>query len=235
MRRGKMLYIIEEKPVRGNTMARKLRDDLQAGNSFPFLDRLFQNLFELMVANVLFVLCSIPLLTAGPAAVALERVCCLIHREEKVPVFKTFFQTFARYFGRGLFLSFVVLPLFFIAGIGVFLFYSEGLLGQMAVCMIMFLLGSGLLQYLAPLISTTDLTFEKQLKNGFLLLFLSIGRTLLGGVVSLCLALLILWQPKMMMALCFLILLAVHGYIRSYLALQAAQKYIFNPYYKETT
>lgn len=144
-----------------------------------------------------------------------------------MPVFKTFFQTFTRYFGRGLFLSVVVLPLFLIAGLGVFLFYSEGLLAQMAVSMIMFLLGSGLLQYLAPLISTTDLTFEKQLKNGFLLLFLSISRTLLGGVVSLSLILLILWQPKMMAALCFLILFAVHGYIRSYLALQAAHKYIF--------
>lgn len=214
-------------------MAKRLRDNLQEENRFPFLDNLFQNLFELMLANILFVLCSVPLVTAGPAAVALERVCCLIHREEKVPVFRTFFQSFCRYFGRGLFLSFVVLPLFIIAGVGVFLFYSEGRMAEMAVCMVMFLLGSGLLQYLAPLISATDLPFEKQLKNSFLLLVLGVGRTLLGAVISLCLMILILWQPKMMAALCFLILLAVHGYFRSYLALQSAQKYIFDPYYKE--
>ncbi len=214
-------------------MALKLRDDLQGENRFAFLDNLFQNLFELMVANILFVLCCVPVVTAGPGLVALERVCCLIQREEKVPVVKTFFQAFGRYFGRGLFLSVVVLPLFLIAGIGVFLFYSEGHLLQMIVCLVMFLLGSGLLQFLTPLISTTDLSFEKQIKNAFLLLVISIGRTLLGAVISLSLLLLILWQPKMMAALCFVILLAVHSYLRSYLALQSAQKFIFDPYYNK--
>lgn len=215
-------------------MARRLRDDLKEEKRIPFFDNLFQNLFELMLANILFVLCAIPVVTAGPAAVALERVCCLIHREEKVSVFRTFFQTFGRFFGRGLFLSFVVLPLFSIAGLGVFLFYTEGRIAQMAACMVMFLLGSGLLQYLAPLISITDLTFDKQLKNAFLLLFVSIGRTLLGALVSLCVAVLVLWQPKMMTALCILILPAVHSYIRSFLAMQTAQKYIFDPFYKNT-
>lgn len=214
-------------------MAQRLRDDLQTERKFPVLDNMFQNLFELMMANVLFILCSLPLVTAGPAAIALERICCLIHREEKVQVFQTFFHTFFHFFGKGLFLSFVILPLFLISGIGVFLFYSEGLTLQMALCLVMFLLGSGLMQYLTPLISTSDLSFEKQLKNSFLLLFLGAGRTILGALVSLSLFLLILWQPKMMMALCLVILLAVHGFIRSYLALQAAQKYIFDPYYKK--
>lgn len=212
-------------------MAKRLRDNLQEENGFPFLDNLFQNLMELILVNILFVLCSVPIVTAGPAAIALERVCCLIHRKEKVPVFRTFLRTFKRYFGRGLFLSIVLIPLFLISGLGVFLFYSEGLLWKMALCLLMFLLGSGLLQYLAPLISATDLPFEKQLKNSFLLLVLGAGRTILGAVISLCLMLLTLWQPKMMVALCFVILLAVHGFIRSYLGLQVAQKYIFDPYY----
>lgn len=212
-------------------MAKRLRDDLKTENKFPFLDRLFQNLFELMLANVLFALCCIPVLTAGPALIALERICCLIHREEKVSVFRTFFQTFGRYFGRGLFLSAVVLPLFLIAGIGIFLFYTEGRLMEMVICLVMFLLGSGLLQYLTPLVSTTELSFEQQLKNSFLLMVLAPVKTLLGAAVSLGLILLMLYQPKMMIALCFLILLAVHSFIRSHLALQAAQKFIFDPFY----
>ena len=216
-------------------MAKRLRDDLKTENKFPFLDRLFQNLFELMLANILFVVCCIPVVTAGPALIALERICCLIHREEKVSVFRTFFQTFGRYFGRGLFLSAVVLPLFLIAGMGIFLFYTEGRLMEMVICLVMFLLGSGLLQYLTPLVSTTELSFEQQLKNSFLLVFLGLGRTLLGALVSLCLILLLLYQPKMMIAMCFLILLAVHSFIRSYFALQAAQKYIFDPYYNKNT
>jgi len=214
-------------------MAHRLRDDLQEERRFSVLDNLFQNLFELLVANILFVICSVPLISAGPAAIALERVCCLIHREEKVQVFRVFFKTFGHYFGRGLFLSLVILPLFLISGLGVFLFYSEGLILRMALCLVMFLLGSGMLQYLAPLISISDLPFEKQLKNSFLLVFLGIDRTLAGALVSLALMLLILWQPKIMAALCFMILPAVHGFIRSWLALRAAQKYIFDPYYKE--
>ena len=154
-------------------MAKRLRDDLKTENKFPFLDRLFQNLFELMLANILFVVCCIPVVTAGPALIALERICCLIHREEKVSVFRTFFQTFGRYFGRGLFLSAVVLPLFLIAGMGIFLFYTEGRLMEMVICLVMFLLGSGLLQYLTPLVSTTELSFEQQLKNSFLLMVLA--------------------------------------------------------------
>lgn len=196
-----------------------------------FLDRMFQNLFELLLANVLFFLCSIPLITAGPAAIAMERICCQIHKEEKVSVFSTFFRTFGRYFGRGLFLSIVVLPLFLISGLCIFAFYSEGRLGLTTLCAVMFVLASGLLQNLAPLISCTDLAFEQQLKNAAILIFLCPLKTLCGAVISLSLILLLLWQPKFMLALCFVILLAIHGYFRSYLALQAAQKYIFDPYY----
>lgn len=142
---------------------------------------------------------------------------------------------FGRYFGRGLFLSIVVLPLFLLSGFCIFAFYSEGSLFLMALCAVMFLLASGLLQYLAPLVSATELTFEKQLKNAAILLFLCPLRTLGGAICSLSLMLLFLGYPKMMLALCFVILLAVHGYFRSYLSLQAAQKYIFDPYYASKT
>lgn len=210
----------------------KLKNPDSCQNPYvEFLDRLFQNLFELLLANILFLLCSVPLITVGPAAIALERICCQIHREEKVPVFSTFFQTFGRYFGPGLFLSIVILPLFLISGLGIFVFYSEGKLGLMALCALMFLLASGLLQYLAPLVSTTDLPFEKQLKNAALLIFLCPLRTVLGSAVSLSLMVLLLWQPKFMLALFLVVLFSVHGYFRSYLALQAAGKYIFDPYY----
>lgn len=213
------------------TMTKLKNTDPRQNPSPEILDRLFQNLFELLLTNVLFMLCSLPLITAGPAAIALERICCQIHREEKVPVFQIFFQTFGRYFGRGLFLSIVVLPLFLFSGLCIFAFYSEERLGLMALCAVMFLLASGLLQYLAPLVSATELPFEKQLKNAAILLFLCPLRTLAGGIGSLSLLLLLLWQPKFMLALCFVILLSVHGYFRSYLALQGAQKYIFDPYY----
>lgn len=212
-------------------MASKEREKTARREPPEILDRLFQNLFELLAANVLFIICSIPVITAGPAAAALERICCQIHREEKFSVVKTFFGAFGSFFGRGLFLSVVVLPLFVISGLSVFAFYSEGKLGFMVVCGIMFLIASGMLQYLAPLISLTELPFEKQLKNALLLMVLCPGKTLLGAVGSLLFLLLILWQPKLMIAFCLVIALGVHGYFRSYLAMQAAQKYIFDPYY----
>ena len=82
-------------------MARRLRDDLKEEKRMPFFDNLFQNLFELMLANILFVLCCVPVVTAGPAAIALERVCCLIHREEKVASGGLVFSCIQRFLSGG--------------------------------------------------------------------------------------------------------------------------------------
>lgn len=69
------------------------------------------NLFDLMVLNWLWLLCSLPLITLGPATCGLYAVTLKLAREEPVSPVKDFFRGFRSNFKPGLLLGLISLVL----------------------------------------------------------------------------------------------------------------------------
>lgn len=67
---------------------------------------------DLIILNVLTLLCCIPILTIGPAFTAMHYTLLKLYRDEEGGIFKTFFHGFAANFRQGVALTFVYLLFF---------------------------------------------------------------------------------------------------------------------------
>ncbi len=70
----------------------------------PIFDKL-EILFNMMVLNVLWIICSIPVLTIGASSAALNYTCIKLRRNEGDNVVKMFFHSFASSVKQGLVLT----------------------------------------------------------------------------------------------------------------------------------
>ena len=68
-------------------------------------------LWDMMWLNVLTLICSIPLITAGPAFAAMHYVLLKIYRDEETGITKLFFKSFAQNFKQGAVIQLVFLVL----------------------------------------------------------------------------------------------------------------------------
>lgn len=75
----------------------------------------FHDLFDLMVVNCLWLVCSLPVVTVGPATCGLYTVTLKLAREEPVNPVKDFFRGFAENFKSGLVLGLAVIILLVVA------------------------------------------------------------------------------------------------------------------------
>ena len=69
-----------------------------------------RRMFDLMVLNILWLLCCLPVFTFGPASSALARVMITLVRGGSEAVAKNFFIAFRRDFGRAVVLGLIGLP-----------------------------------------------------------------------------------------------------------------------------
>jgi uncharacterized membrane protein YesL len=67
---------------------------------------------DLVILNVLTLLCCIPIITIGPAFAAMHYTLLKLYRDEEGGIFKTFFHGFAANFKQGVALTFVYLLFF---------------------------------------------------------------------------------------------------------------------------
>ena len=75
----------------------------------------FHDLFDLMVVNWLWLLCSLPVVTAGPATCGLYTVSLKLARQEPVNPVKDFFRGFCTNFKSGMILGLAVTVLLVVA------------------------------------------------------------------------------------------------------------------------
>lgn len=82
-------------------------------------------IFSLIGLNLLWLLCSIPVITIGPATLAMHYVLLQCHSGRSDQILKPFFRAFRRDFGAGLMLGLPVTALLFLLSFnGLYLFGS---------------------------------------------------------------------------------------------------------------
>ncbi|MCC8023447.1 MAG: DUF624 domain-containing protein [Clostridiales bacterium] len=158
--------------------------------------KLFGTLYELAVCNLLFLLFCLPVITIGPAWMAMTRVNLDLLEHRDVRLFHDFWTYFKSNLKRGVWLGLAVAAVlllavfaytFYIGYTDEFaIFYLPAFLTVVCAVIIVFIL-----IYLFPMLAMTDLPVPLALRNGLLLSLAHPARTL--AAILGCLVFSFLW------------------------------------------
>ena len=172
----------------------------------------FHNLFDLMAANILWLLCSLPVITVGPATCGLYAVTLKLARSESVHPLRDFFVGFKSNFGPGVALGLIctVLPVV-AAGDGWFALQQTGMVRNLylVIAILLAVIWLILISYTFALQVMFDSPWRMQMLNAFKLAVIAPGKTVMIWLILLIpvLAALIM-SPLVMKMLGFLYLVA---------------------------
>lgn len=124
--------------------------------------QIINTLINIIILNVLFLICSIPLFTIGASSTALYTVSLKLAANEEPYIFKTFFKAFASNFKQGtvIWLICLVLGLSFAGDIRLI---QTGVLHYVFIFLLLYLLL--VLSYVFPILSKFDNTIKNTLFN----------------------------------------------------------------------
>lgn len=158
--------------------------------------RAMSMLGDLLVLNLAFLLCCVPLVTVGPAITALDTAAFGIVRGREGRPMKVFFQAFRQNLRRGIALWLLLLLVGAAVALDIWLFAS--LTGALRFLVVLFGILFALVLFTAgyafPLLSQFDNTVKGTVKNA---LFLSLGylpRTLAITVLNVFPFAMLLWN-----------------------------------------
>lgn len=151
---------------------------------------------DLALANILFLLCSIPIVTLGASAAALNAIAFQMARGEESRIARTFFRAFRKNLLQGMLLTLLFLAL----GAGLYLDLRVSQANPGAVPFVL-RVGAGLLAFSGaitlPYVFVLQAKFEnttgKTLKNAFLLAVTHPLTSLICALITLAPALLLLF------------------------------------------
>lgn len=150
------------------------------------LGRFLRVMGDMMLLNALWVICSLPVFTVGPATCALFSVMLKAARDEDCGTIRSFFAGFKNNFRQGFILGLIVL-----AGIVIIYVDARFALTFEGSMKTLYLLLSGVLaaillvfiSYTFALTARFENTLRGCIKNAFLLAFLCPGKTVLMWVI----------------------------------------------------
>ncbi|MCR5210637.1 MAG: DUF624 domain-containing protein [Lachnospiraceae bacterium] len=146
----------------------------------PFI-RFLNFLADLIVVNILFVITSIPVITAGAAVCSAYSVLLKRIRREDPPVVKTFFKTFKSEFKRStlIWLVLMIITVFLSADLYIiyFILGEEYRWLQFPVLIVLYIFLSIAL-YIYPLLATYETGVKALLKNCVLISFGNLPTTI---------------------------------------------------------
>lgn len=151
---------------------------------------------DLVVLNLLFLLCSLPLLTAGAASTALYTVTLRMVRQEGGSPWKGFFAAFRANVRRATVLWLILLALLALLALDFLLCGGKDApLPLLGLCAALALLWSAAAAYVFPLQARFENSVAGTLKNAFAMAFGYLPQTLCMTVLNLLPLLLLLLLP----------------------------------------
>ncbi len=201
-----------------------------------YFRHLYDHLPSLILSNILFVICSIPIITAGPSLIALNRTACAAVSDRDVRTVNEFFTTWKRDFLSGLILNLTAIPLFVLMLVlslrSITILFTNGFVFPSVFVFLIYYLLCSFLFFLFPLLAYMDAGWPKILKNTFVL-FVSNGvRTFLSGIISGTIILVGTLLFPHSFPFLVLIVFSLAAYNSCYFFWDFAKDHIFKPYYQ---
>ncbi len=150
-------------------------------NEDNFLHAALLRIWEIVIANLLFILCCIPIVTIGPAFSALYHCTLKMVKGTHVGTLKTFFRAFKQNFKQSLIVWLGIMVLGFVLFANYqFLTFQSGTVSQilMYLTAIVALFIGMIVLYIFPVIATFEGTLKMLLKNAFLFAFMKTFKSL---------------------------------------------------------
>ncbi|MBD5544678.1 MAG: YesL family protein [Lachnospiraceae bacterium] len=142
---------------------------------------------DLVVLNLLYMICSIPVITIGASTTALYYVTLRMSRNEEGYIIKDFFRSFKENFGQATVIWLILLCIGSVIGGEFFLINNmEGTLAFAVECIVFLsiLLFAFEMLYVFPVLSRFENTVKNTMKNALFISILQIPKTLLMLVFS---------------------------------------------------
>lgn len=140
---------------------------------------------DLLILNIMVMICCIPIITVGAAYTAMHYVLLKIVRGEEGYLVKGFFKSFVRNFKQATLLWLLMLLVIGIFAGDIFIFSYSGVvfsrvvvIAVMAVAAILLLVSI----YIFPVLARFDNTIKNTLRNAALLAFINFPKTILMAV-----------------------------------------------------
>lgn len=148
----------------------------------PFIQFLVR-VGDLIILNVLFILCSAPVVTLGASLTALHRVTQNMLFEQEEPLLKAFFRAFRQNFKQSTLawlVELVVIVSLVCDVLLVMAFFNGGLAKAMYILVaVLAILVAGVYAYLMPLIARYENGMRQQVNNAVVLAIIKLPKTLL--------------------------------------------------------
>lgn len=154
------------------------------------LMRSMSKVADIIILNFLFLVCSIPIVTIGPALTALHCVTMKLVRDEEGSVVKEFFRSFRLNFRQALVIHLMLLAVTAILFIDIyFVLYSKNDLGAMAyilfgVAAFLAVMGTLTLLYVYPVLAKFDNPTGRTLIVAFTLSIRHLPTTILLAIIA---------------------------------------------------
>lgn len=142
---------------------------------------------DIILANLLFILCSIPLITIGPSFTALYHCILRTVKGNNNGTVKTFFRAFRENFVQSLIAWIAFLLVLFVLILNIrFLLQTNSAMGKLLLYLSYALTGMLIIYflYIFPVISAFSGTLKNHLVNSYLFAFMHFPSTLLIALVS---------------------------------------------------
>lgn len=174
---------------------------------------------DLVILNLITLLCCVPVITAGASLTAMHYVCLKMVREEDAHYVRKFFSSFKRNFRQATLSWLIFLLIYAVTFVDVYLIrhnrsYFPGALSYMiiAAAFLVFLV----MLYVFPLQSHFENTVGGTLRNAVILSVTNLPKTILMAVMYLVLPFLFL-SVRALFPLIFMFGLSAPGYFSAFL------------------
>ena len=154
----------------------------------PFIQFLVR-VGDLMILNVLFILCSAPVVTLGASLTALHRVTQNMLFEQEEPLIKAFFRAFRQNFKQStlVWLAELVIIVSLACDVLLVMAYFDGSLARTMYILVAVLaiLVAGVFSYLMPLIARYENGMRQQVNNAVVLAIIKLPKTIILVLMNL--------------------------------------------------
>jgi len=206
---------------------------------FKFCELFARKFWKFFYVNMLYVFFCLPLVTIGPATVAMTQVMRKFTLEQPIFIFEEFWNAFKKNFKQGLIIG--LFDLFFIAvfilsyNYYIFLTAVQPDVSNMVMSAVFIAAGVFIFMmhfYIYPQIAALTLSLGQIIKNSLFLTVLGIKRNIITLLVSLSLIFLIFILGAFSLFLLPFVPFAWISFISVFNSYPVIQKYIITPFYE---